>query len=66
LEKNSIDIEITVRIKYLDYYMGTGRDKLVATNSIREAMDTDVVGISDLEDLQQRLLLSFPNDKYYS
>jgi len=46
--------------------MGTGRDRLVATNSIREAMDTDVVGISDLEDLQQRLLLSFPNDKYYS
>jgi pyruvyltransferase len=51
--------------KYLDYYMGTGRDKLVATNSIREAMITDVVGISDLEDLQQRLISSFPNDKYY-
>jgi pyruvyltransferase len=52
--------------KYLDYYRGTGRDKLVATNSIREAMDTIVVGISNIEDLQQKLVSSFPNDKYHS
>jgi hypothetical protein len=46
--------------------MGTDRGKLVATNSIGEAMDNNVVSISDLEDLQQRLLSSFPNEKYYS
>lgn len=52
--------------KYIDYYMGTGRDIMVYARSIEEALAITPMPLPELNDMQKALLNVFPRDMWES
>lgn len=51
-------------LKYYDYYYSTGRRSVKVASSIEEALKTEPMALPDLDEMQKRLLESFPYDLF--